>query len=143
LTGRAAIVACMCLVKSGAGSAADLTFDPGPPERRPHYSCLGAPEYLVMCAAKWMRLVHDGKPSKSRSTYWYAAEFQGFVDGIAHMSIGRYWCPGIIESNDQIYTAVGEYLVQRQNHLPKDENATRVVIAALSASAPCKDARSE
>ncbi len=91
-----------------------------------------------MCAAKWMQLVHEGKPSKSRATYWYAAEFEGFVDGVAHATIGRQWCPGIIESNDQVYTTVAEYLLARQDRLPGDQGAAKLVITALSTRAPCK-----
>jgi hypothetical protein len=138
----AAAVACGCAFRAGSGFAETaLAFDPGPPDQRPHYSCLGGPEYLVMCAAKWMHLVHDGQPTKSRTMYWHAAEFQGFVDGIAHTSIGRTWCPGVLESNDQVYTAVANYLMEREKRLPKDQSATEVVIDALSTWAPCKGSR--
>ena len=141
-TTSAALVSGMCLLGPGVSLTADtITFDPGPPDQRPRYSCLGAPQYLVMCAAKWMDLVHDGKPTKSRATYWYAAEFQGFVDGVAHTTIGRQWCPGIIESNDQVYTIVAEYLVARQDRLPGDQGAAKVVITALSTQAPCQHQR--
>jgi hypothetical protein len=134
------LVACMYFLVPAVHSAdtATLTFDPRPPEQRPRYSCLGGPEYLVMCAAKWINLVRDGTPSKSRSTYWYAAEFQGFVDGVAHTTIGHQWCPGILESNDQVYAAVAEYLISQERRLPRDKGTVELVITALSAGAPCK-----
>ena len=137
---QATIIACMCLLVPAVDSAdtATLTFDPGPPDQRPRHSCLGGPEYLVMCAAKWINLVRHGQPSKSRSSYWYAAEFQGFVDGVAHTTVGRQWCPGILESNDQVYVAVAEYLVSQARRLRRDKGTVEVVITALSTWAPCK-----
>jgi hypothetical protein len=141
-TAHAAFLTSAFLFRIGNGSSADtITFDPAPPDQRPTYSCLGAPEYLAMCAAKWMRLVHDGKPTGSQATYWYAAEFQGFVYGVAQTTGGRRWCPGILESYDQVYTAVAEYLVTRRDHLPKDRGSVEVVITALSTWAPCKQSR--
>jgi len=68
-----------------------------------------------VCAVEWMRLVHDRKPIKDRTTYWHAAEFQGFIDGTIRAQQGRVWCPGVVESNDQIYAIVAEYLSRTED----------------------------
>jgi len=86
-----------------------------------------------------MSLVHDAKPTQSTATYWYAAEFQGFVQGIiTRTTAKRDWCPGILESDDQVYTVVAEYLLGRQTHLSEDQSTATAVIEALSAQWPCK-----
>lgn len=137
----------MCFVNPGADAATavapngQLYVKPDPPDQRPFYSCLGGREYLAMYAGKWMSLVHDAKPTQSTADYWYAAEFQGFVQGIIFTTIKRGWCPGILESNDQAYTVVARYLLGRQARLPHDQSTAAVVAEALSARWPCKGSK--
>jgi hypothetical protein len=138
LVTRTALMVALTLLPLPSLRAADtITVDSGPPDPQPLYSCLGAPHYLRVCAGEWMRLVHDRKPIKDRTTYWHAAEFQGFIDGTIRAQQGRVWCPGVMESHDQIYAIVAEYLVARGS-FPEHMTATQAVIMAMSSSRPCK-----
>lgn len=103
-------------------------------------ACTASPEQLTACAAAWMQLAQPGKSSNSHWTYWQAAEFQGFVDGISRrLIIGLDWCPGLAGPEGEVNSvaAVADYLIAHRGQEPPARDTATTVIIVLASKAPC------
>jgi hypothetical protein len=99
-------------------------------------TCTSSPDKSTNRATASVELAQPGAYSNGNHASWQAAEFQGFVDGITHRTIvGEDWCPGVIESGDEIDSVVPGYLIaQRRRGSPAGTATTTVKI-------PCERSR--
>jgi hypothetical protein len=110
------------------------------PDIRPP-SCVRNAAALSHCAKAWMHLVDERERPRDGPELWNAAEFQGFVDGLYEgggTTGRRKWCPRTLESKDQLYHVIAEYIVNDSTQLDLDVDASEYTIKAMSKLWPCK-----